>query len=265
MTTKSSQRTTKPINLQTISLLLLSNNSIVSQLTESGIVFTASQLVSKIPSLKALGDMPLVQLRETPTGNKYRIPTLYQKDDRVVIVLPDINASITNDFEIEDWKAGDVNQAIITSKKCDVALNAAIAFTSYVLDDIRNEYNNQLEGEGLNTLKAEWLKPAPSIELPLRTLPVDVVLTIVGNDERRSKKYNTQLVDIEDSNGKLYKNVITNAELRNLIADECTQFKIRSVNTVKVEKPNSKSKKEKTRTIQKVLVEPVMSADFSDL
>ena len=254
----------KPVNLKTIALLLLSNNRVVSQLTENGIVFTAQQLCHKIPVLKPLGDMPLIQLRQSATGNNYRIPTLYQKDEEVVIVLPDINASITEEFEVGQWKAGDVNQATIVSKNGDVALNTAIAFTDYVLDDVSHNYGNRLEGEGLDTLNPKWLKPRPEIELPLRILPVGVELTIVGDCDRRSKKYNTQLIDVEDSDGKLYKNVLTNADLRNLIADDCKQFKITSVTPVNVENRNSKSKKDKIRTIHKVCLEPAISADFSD-
>ena len=254
----------KTINLNTISFLLLGNDNITSKVTEQGIVFTANQLVSKIPDLKPLGDMPLIQLYKSHAGISYRIPTLYQEDNEVVIILPDINASETKDFIIGNWQAGDINQGIIVNKDNKVSLTASIAFTPYVLDFVRKEHDNNLEGEGIDTLKADWLKTSPSLELPLRTLPPDVILTIIGNSDRRSKKYNTQLVDIEDSEGNLYKNVITNADLRNLIADDCTQFKIKSVKTVKVEKQNSKSTKEKTRTIQKVCLEPVMSADFSD-
>lgn len=254
----------KPINLQTIALKLLNNDRIVSQLQNGDKVITAEELSSKIPSLKSLGNMPLIQLRATENGNSYLIPSIYQKEDRCVIAMPDLNASITEDFEICEWKAGDVNRAVIRSKKDDVALNAAIIFTSYVLESIQVEHHNRLEGEGTETLDYRWLKPAPEIELPLRNLPFDMELTIIGESKRRSKEYKTLLFDIADSNGNVYKNVLSNADLRHLFADGSRQFKIKSVETIQVENPKAKSKKEKIRTQYKVLVEPIDGADFSD-
>lgn len=254
----------KPINLQTIALKLLNNERIVSQLKNGDKVITAEELSSKIPSLKSLGNMPLIQLRANENGNSYLIPSIYQKDEKCVITLPDLNASITEDFEICEWKAGDVNRAVIRSKKDDVALNAAIIFTSYVLENIQVDHNNRLEGQGDETLDARWLKPAPEIELPLRNLPLNMELTIIGESERRSKEYNTLLFDITDSDDNLYKNVLSNADLRHLFADGCKQFKIKSVETVHVENQKAKSKKDKTRTTHKVLIEPIDGADFSD-
>lgn len=258
------KQATKPINLQTIALKLSNNAGIVSEIPELGMVITAQRLASKIPKLKVLGNMPLIQLRKTETGINYLIPTLYQKEKKCVIALPDINASVTDAFEVLEWKAGDVNQAIITSKENDVALTAAIGFTDDMLDDVRGQYDNRLEGEGTKTLDLRWLKPAPQIELPLRNLPVGVELTIVENSNQRTKKFNTQVVDVIDSDKKLYKNVITNAELRNIIASGTKQFKINSVQPVNVENSKAKSKKDKTRTIYKVLVEPIDGTDFSD-
>jgi hypothetical protein len=186
----------KPINLQTIALKLLNNERIVSQLKNGDKVITALDLASKIPSLSSLGKMPLIQLRSHEKDNTYLIPSIYQKDNRCVITLPDINASITEDFEICEWKAGDVNRAIIRSKKHDVALNAAIIFTNYVLETIQVEHDNCLEGEGTETLDSRWLKPAPEIELPLRTLPINTVFTILG--------VTVQMVGVHEKKGTIY-------------------------------------------------------------
>ena len=254
----------KPVNLQTIALKLLNNERILSELANGDQVIRAEQLSSKIPSLKSLGNMPLIQLRATEIGNTYLIPTIYQKDDRCVISLPDINATISDDFVIGEWKAGDVNRAIIIDKKSEVAINAGIVFTDYAFESIQIEHGNRLEGEGIETLDHRWLKPAPEIELRLHTLPLDVVLTITGESDRRSKKFNTLLVDIVDSDHQLYKNVITNADLRQLIADGCKQFKIKSVEIVHVKNPKAKNKNDKIRATHKVLIEPLDGTDFAD-
>jgi hypothetical protein len=254
----------KPINLQSIALKLLNNDQIVSQIPDLGMVITAERLASKIPSLKVLGNMPLIQLKKTATGINHLIPTLYLHEEKCVITLADINASFTEDFEVLEWKAGDVNHAIIKSKEHDVTLTIAMALEDYVLNDVRSQHGNRLEGQGLDTLIPFWLKPAPQIELPLRNLPVGVELTIIQDNDQRSKQFNTQLVDVIDNNGNLYKNVITNADLRNLIVDGTKQFRINSVQPVNVENQKSRSKKDKTRTIYKVLVEPIDGTDFSD-
>ncbi|NJL51817.1 MAG: hypothetical protein HC930_05565 [Hydrococcus sp. SU_1_0] len=131
----------KPINLQTIALKLLNNDRIVSQIPDLGMVITAQRLASKIPILKVLGDMPLIQLNKTSTGISHLIPTLYQHNEQCVITLADINASVSDAFELVEWKAGDVNQAIIKSKEHDVTLTAGIAFEDYVLNDVRSQHN----------------------------------------------------------------------------------------------------------------------------
>ena len=258
------KQTPKPINLQTIALKLSNNDRVVSQIPDLGMVITAQRLASKIPSLEVLGNIPLIQLKKTSSGISHLIPTLYQHDEKCVITLADTNASGSDAFEVIEWKAGDVNQAIIKSKEHDVTLTAAIAFEGYVLNDVQNQHGNRLEGQGLDTLIPFWLKPAPQIELPLHNLPIGVELTILEDSDRRTQKFKTQLVDVIDSDEKLYKNVITNANLRNLIADGVKQFKINSVKTVNVENRKAKSKKDKTRTNYKVLVEPIDGADFSD-
>ena len=70
----------KPINLQTIALKLLNNERILSELANGDKVIRAEQLSSKIPSLKSLGNMPLIQLRATEIGNTYLIPTKLNLD-----------------------------------------------------------------------------------------------------------------------------------------------------------------------------------------
>ena len=254
----------KPVNLSTVATKLLNSDRIVKALSQGDKIVTALELARKIPYLECLGNMPLIQLSSTDNGDRYLVPSIYCKDDKPVIVLPDINATISNDFDLVNWQGGDVNTATIRHKDHDVLLRAAISFKPQALDMIKVDFDNRLEGEGLDSLQPQWLKLAPEIELPLRSLPINTVFTIVGESDRRSKQYNTQLLNLEDEKGDVYKNVITNSELRNLFADGCSQFKITSVETVNVENQKLKSTKEKTRTITKVLVEPIDGADFSD-
>ena len=254
-----------PLNLSIIASKLRNSDRIVAAIQKRDMVITAKQLASKIPYLSCLGNMPLIQLSSTDNGDRYLIPSIYCKDDLPVVVLPDINATVSDDFEIVTWKAGDVNTAVIKHKEHNVLLSVAISFNSQALDMVKVDFDNRLEGEGIDSLQAHWLKPAPEIELPLKSLPIPRKFTILGESDRRSKQYSTQLLNLKDDKGNVYKNVITNSELRNLFADGCQQFKITCVKTVHVtESKNSKSGKEKTRTTTKVVLKPIDGANFSD-
>ena len=163
-----------------------------------------------------------------------------------------LNRSVTSLLTIESWRSGDVNSCVLKAEG-DIILKCAIAVTKDFLDDIRSEFNGQLEGEGTNTLKPLWLKEKPQIELPLRTLPVGEAFEIIDL-AGRSRKYSTPMVNLEDSHGSQYQNVITNSALRNLIDSGCKQFMIKEIMQVT---------KDKTRT-DKVLLTPLDGADFSD-
>lgn len=254
----------KPLNLNIVATKLLNSERIIKALQKGDKVVTAKELARKIPYLEILGDMPLIQFSATDDGYRYLTPSIYCKDSKPVVVLPDINATVSNDFEIVSWKAGDVNNATIGHKKHDILLGAAILFTPQTLEMIQVDFDNRLEGQGIDTLEPRWLKSAPEIELPLRSLPIDTVFTILNESDRRSKQYNTQLLSLKDDKGYVYKNVITNSDLRQLFADGCQQFKIISVEPVNVENQKSTTKTGKIRTSYRVLLEPVGGADFSD-
>ena len=254
----------KPLNLTIVATKLLNSERIIKALQKDDKVVTAKELARKIPYLEILGDMPLIQLSSTDDGYRYLTPSIYSRDGKPVVVLPDINATVNNDFKIINWKAGDVNNATIAHKKHDILLGAAMLFTPQTLEMIQVDFDNRLEGQGIDTLEPRWLKPAPEIELPLRSLPIDIVFTILDESDRRSKQYNTQLLNLKDEKDNIYKNVITNSDLRQLFADGCQQFKIISVEPVNVENQKSTTKAGKIRTSYRVLLEPCDGADFSD-
>jgi len=254
---------TKPINLKTISLLLLNNDLITSNISIEGKVITASELALSIPSLKKLGDTPLVKVITTESGNKALIPTLYRFDNEVMLVMPDINASFSTEFIVNNWEAGDFNQAIVNHKESDICLVINIAYQPWFIEDIRVRHDNSIKSDSIEKLDANWLKDAPRIEHHLSNLPHLENLTILGLSDRRSEKYNTLLIDVKTSQGKVYKNVITNSALRSLIADDIEQFKITDVKPVNLK--NQNSTKRQDRTSLKVFLEPVINADLSGL
>ena len=244
---------TQTIDLREIALKLLANKVIADKITDIGIVFTANQLAKKIPVLEKLGSMPLISLRKDERGNpSYVLPTLYSNGDSFVVCLPNLNRSTADNFEVVSWQIGDVSSCTLKTN-ANILLKSAIACTKEILDDVRSEFNGQLEGEGTDTLKPLWLKEKPQIELPLRTLPVGEAFEIIDL-AGRSRKYSTPMINLKDSHGSQYQNVITNSALRNLIDSGCKQFMIKEIMQIT---------KDKTRT-DKVLLTPLDGADFSD-
>ena len=245
---------TQMSNLQEIALKLLANDAIANKINTTGLVFTATQLSKVLPVLKPLGEMPLISLQKDKNGNKtYLIPTLYCEGNDFVVCLPNPNRSITPLLKLKSWQVGDVSSCLLTTDD-DIILKCAIACTKDFLDDVRSEFGGQLEGQGAGTLKPIWLKEKPQIELPLRTLPIGTAFEVIGTGAR-SRKYSTPMVNLKDSSGNEYHNVITNSALRNLIDSGCKEFMIKDIVEVQ---------KDKTRT-DKVILTPLDGADFSNL
>lgn len=246
--------TTQTIDLHEIALKLLANDAIVSKINDVGLVFTAKQLAKKLPQLEALENIPLIALRKDSNNNNiYLLPTLYSDRDDFVVCLPDLNRSVCDRFKVESWQIGDVSNCLL-SIDSDIMLKCAIACTREILDDIRSEFEGQLEGEGTDTLKTLWFKQKPQIELPLRSLPIGTAFEVISA-AGRSRKYSTPMVNLKDSSRNEYHNVITNSALRNLIDSGCQEFMIKEILEIK---------QEKTRT-EKVILTPLGGADFSNL
>ena len=241
------------IDLREIALKLLANNAVAEKITDTGLVFTAKQIAQKLPLLESLGNLPLIAFRKDERGNpSYVLPTLYSNGDNFVVCLPNLNRSIANNFEVESWQIGDISSCTLKAEG-NILLKCAIACTSEILDDVRSEHDGQLEGQETETLKSFWLKQKPQIELPLRSLPIGEAFEIIASG-MRSRKYSTPMIDLKDSSGSEYHNVITNSALRNLIDSGCQQFMIKEIIEVK---------KDKTRA-DKVLLTPLDGTDFSD-
>jgi hypothetical protein len=250
-----SAKTSQEINdLQQIALKLLATDAIANKINSTGIVFSAAQLSKVLPVLKPLGEMPLISLQKDKNGNDtYSIPTLYGDGNDFVVCLPNLNRTLTSLLKVKSWQIGDVSGCLLTAEG-DIILKCAIACTKEFLDDVGSEFNGQLEGEGTDTLNPIWLKQKPQIELPLRTLPIGEAFEVISTGVR-SRKYSTPMVNLKNSSGNEYHNVITNSALRNLIDSGCKEFMIKDIVELK---------KDKTRT-EKVILTPLDGADFSNL
>lgn len=250
----SAKTSTQTIDLHEIALKLQANNAIAKNINSSGVVFTAAKLSKVLPELKPLANMPLISLQKDKDGsNIYSIPTLYRDENDFVVCLPNLNRSVTPELKVKSWQVGDVSSCLLSTDD-DIILKCAIACTKDFLDDVRSEFGGQLEGEGTDTLNPLWIKQKPEVELPLRTLPIGIAFEVIETGAR-SRKYSTPMINLKNSSGSEYHNVITNSALRNLIDSGCKEFMIKEIVEVT---------KDKTRT-NKVILTPLDGADFSNL
>ena len=236
------QKTTV-LNLEFLASKLLNSQNIQSQSKDRTLEFTSNKLSSKFPELKTIDDIVLIAIH----NRDRRCLTLYRNQNAFIAIAPDINGT-EMEVEILSWQAGDINQAIVAID--DVQLQIPVAFNRYFLDEVQSEFNNCLEGDR-ESLNLDWLREAPNIELKLAVLPFETEF-LITNKDKRSRKYATLMVDLEAPDGKSFKNVLTNRELRNLIYNECDRFKIVGTEDIAI----AINEKE-TRNVQKVLVEPV--------
>ncbi len=99
-----------------------------------------------------------------------------------------------------------------------IKLIAAIVCSSDHLNQLQIEDEKFLEGDGEPPL--EYLKAIPQPETPLHSpiLPHNEVLEVITTG-RKTKLFSTPLVDLKDSTGNVYRDVITNSELQQLLLD----------------------------------------------
>jgi len=194
---------------------------------------------------------------------KYTLPCVFADRNNIVIVKPDLNRTIDSDFKVISWTGGNANFAVVSHN--DLNLSIPVAFTPDFLEDAQQDFDGCIEGNATETLNPIWLRSRPLVELPLRSLPVGRLLSITNDKAGKSKQYNTPLYNLKDIYEQEYYNIISNAELRNLVATGCNKFVINSITQLEQENTNLQTGKKKTRTVTKVCLEPYDSKDLSDI
>lgn len=228
----------KMIDLTLIASRVLSVKKIQDKLSENSLFLKGRNLAKKTPELSKLSDKILLSLRKNESGiTLQRTVAMFREKDKFVIVYPDEYATTDDNFEILEWYAGEINKALIDLN--GVLLQVPCNYTEDYLNDlIRQDINIQTGKK--DTLVIDFLKEAPQLEVNLIKLPIDKVFEIITTD-KRSRKYETLLIDAISEDGEIFKNVITNADLRNLITNDCDKFKI--INVVEYTQDNRKLNK----------------------
>ena len=249
--------TTELIDLQEISQKLLNNPAIIESAKKQKTLIKASNICNKIPSLKSLGDLPLISIGLNRQGNLQALTIcLYQEDKKAVFCLPDLNASVTDLLSLESFKTGKQGFAIATNRDKSIRLKIAISNSLGHLAELEFEDKLGIEGIAKN-LDLSWLKERPILEIPLKSLEQNIVYSItrIGHF---SKQFKTPLIDVKDESGNQFFNVITNSFLARYADEIGKKFKITSIveETQKI--------KGKTQKITKVNVLPLDGLDFSE-
>ena len=210
------------ILLSEIGQNLINNENIKEKELKSPLIV----LAKNIKDLKGLlpNSMPVFKVYRDLSGMiRYLTLGIYQQDNKPVVVCPNLNADILESFKIESFKIYN-NLTTATIRYQETSLIVPIALSDegriYALD------NPSVEDIGSN-LNPILLKEVPKLEVPLRNLSTNIIYTIIGTG-KKSGKYNTPLIDIQDESGKQIKNVLCNNFL-SLYADISKQFKITEI------------------------------------
>ena len=246
---------TELIDLSAIAQKLLNNPMIIESAKKQKILIKPSNICNDVPSLKILGDLPLISVGLNKQGNLQALTIcLYRDNQKAVFCLPNLNATVTDQLILESFKTGKQGYAIATNRDKTILLKTAISNSLDHLAEL--EFEDQLGYEGIaEKLDISWLKERPILEIPLKSLQINKVYTVtkIGSF---SKQFKTPLIDVKDKSGNEFFNVITNSFLARYSDEIGKKFKIISIveETQKV--------KGKTQKITKVNVLPLDGKDF---
>ena len=177
----------------------------------------AKSLKQKIKALNQLPDDLVLFSMYVKNDDSIGVYTLslYQLNGQVTIATPDLN--ILEDFKIIDWQSGIGARATVKHKSgSQVIIN--FANNPDYLDRLTA---NEEEGhQGEQNPPIDYLKEIPQPETPLYSpiIPRNTPLKVIASG-KHTRQFNTPMVDLEDANGEIYKNVITNHDLDRLVLD----------------------------------------------
>ena len=218
----------------------------------------ARNLAKQKPEFKKLpSDLVVFQMLKR-NDDTYKVTTLcvYQRNGKAIVAAP--NLDILEGFEILKYKTG-VNGRVVL-KYNNLEAIASIACSPEYLNELQiEELNDGIEGEGSPPVK--YLKEIPQPETPLYSpiLPHNEALEVISTG-KVTREFSTPMVDLKDTSGNIYRNVITNEQLRELVAiyGNNVVFEIIQVSEYQKQKEDSKLYK-------RVDILRVGSDDFSDL
>ena len=251
-------KTNQTLSLLEIGQTIINNEKIQEKELKSPLILFSKH----IKELKGLlpDNVPIFKVYRDKNGLLgYLTIGIYQEENNPIVVLPNQNADTTDLFSIELFKVQNgFITGIITHNGINLIIPTPLSDRGklYVIDNP----NHEVLVEDFDYL---LLKDRPNLEIPLRNLEIGKVYEIIGTG-KKSKQYNTSLIDLKSEDEEVIKNVICNSFLSLFSAntDNSRKFTITEINEVKRKVDIGKKKKDGTpkwehRTITLVNVCPV--------
>lgn len=260
-------KTDNLIDLVKFSSSILDNPTIQEKLSQNiPVILTGKNLLGKLPDLKPLENLSLLQVKKSKNGlPMVLVPNIYLENKKLVVCLPDLNASITDDLVIQNLNiVHNDSYAIVSNKENSVFLKINIGLNSVAVTQCLID-----ETIGLVDIKDflldEYLylfKQRPIIELPLSVLDLHTDYQILTLGDNSSKEYDTPLMAVKNvKTGKVFENVLTNADI-NRNGEVNSIFQI--INSQEFKTTKKQGKKEVTSLQTKYFIK-WHGLDFSDL
>jgi hypothetical protein len=264
------QTQTQPINLVEIANQLASTaKALHSKVREGGKALTlqASQLASKIPGLEGLGNLNLFRLRETRNGliDCDTLGIWVGENGEVGVFTPDLIP--VPKAQICSYNSGIRGYTIIELE--GIFLKTGFNPASIHIEELVNLKVDGIDGEGVPKVVIVSDIPQPETPIYSDEIPHNVELKIIKTG-KRSRKFDTPLVDVEVPTGKILKNVICNSELARIVETNGIGAKFKIVGKApRVNKEglpiDSEGKVNKAKPSYTVQIADLQLTDFSDL
>lgn len=212
-------KTDSLIDLVKFSTSILDNPTIQTKLSENiPIILTGKNLLGKLPDLKPLENLPLIQVKNSKNGLPIvLLPTIYLDDKNLVICLPDLTASITDKLKIQSLNITENDSyTIVTDIEENVFLKVNLGLNSVAVSQcLLNESIGLIEYSNFLLDEYSYLfKTRPNIELSLSLLDKNTDYEILSIGEKTSKKHDTVLMSVKNlKTGKVFENVLTNTDI----------------------------------------------------
>jgi len=287
MTAKTSEaKTVKTIDCLTIASNLEIDAKKVHEIinkTGKPVILTAKNLKPKYPELSSLPDtLPLFRLRKNATiDNVYECDTLkIFKDDSGQSKVFDCELNPL-DSKIMSFKSGVAGFAVIKIDDLELTIGMSCSDDHRVLslemaeefdhnEPFEDEHGNQFDVNGftgLGTPPSEYLALVPRPELPLysQDLLENVQYEIIGHG-KKSRQFDTPLLDIKDEQGKIFKNVIANSALSRIFEKNGVGAKFSIVQRFqKLDREGNPIKSSNKKDIWEVRIKDLQAVDLSDI
>ena len=181
--------------------------------TKKPVFVSVQSILKKLPLLEALPpDLAIFRLRATDSIFIADTLSVYEFEGETVVAASDLE--LVDGLEFASYKTG-------INGYCDVISNGLTLRVAMSVNDdhVQELVDTGAKGvDGIGKPDPSYLRKLPQPETPLHStdIPQNTVLTIVATG-KTTQRYDTPMVDITDPKGKVFKNVICNADLEKIV------------------------------------------------